>query len=141
MEWTPETIRSFKDRHKLTAEKMAEMLGCNRSYVFLLMKGERKPSHIVCRLLECLDAKEVDNKPLAPCQTPEESEHDAAVIASVTVTPKIFGGAFEWSTMAISHLERIQSHDPDRMKALDEVEEFVRQQKEIVPKQKKRKST
>ena len=57
MEWTPEAIRSFKDRHGLTGDSMAEMLGCNRSYVFLLMKGQYKPSDILCKLLDCLDEK------------------------------------------------------------------------------------
>jgi len=57
VEWTPEAIRDFKNRHKLTAPAMAEMLGINRSYVFLLMKGQYKPSDILCRLLDCLDGK------------------------------------------------------------------------------------
>jgi DNA-binding XRE family transcriptional regulator len=57
LEWTPEAIRGFKERHKLTAPAMAEMLGCNRSYVFLLMKGQYTPSTILCRLLDCLDEK------------------------------------------------------------------------------------
>lgn len=57
MEWTPENIRGFKERHGLTAPAMAEMLGCNRSYVFLLMNGQSKPSEILCRLLDCLDQK------------------------------------------------------------------------------------
>jgi DNA-binding XRE family transcriptional regulator len=55
LEWTPAAIRSFKDRHSLTAPAMAAMLGINRSYVFLLMKGQYKPSDILCRLLDCLD--------------------------------------------------------------------------------------
>lgn len=57
MEWTPEAIRGFKKRHKLTAPGMAAMLGINRSYVFLLMKGQCKPSEIIQRLLDCLDSK------------------------------------------------------------------------------------
>jgi DNA-binding XRE family transcriptional regulator len=55
VEWTPDAIRGFKERHGLTADKMADMLGINRSYVFLLMKGQYKPSDILCRLLDCLD--------------------------------------------------------------------------------------
>lgn len=57
MEWTPDAIRSFKDRHGLTADAMAELLGINRSYVFLLMKGQKTPSDILCRLFDCLDEK------------------------------------------------------------------------------------
>jgi DNA-binding XRE family transcriptional regulator len=57
VEWTPEAIRGFKDRHKLTAPAMAELLGINRSYVFLLMKGQYIPSSILCKLLDCLDEK------------------------------------------------------------------------------------
>lgn len=55
MIWTPDAIRGFKDRHRLTAESMAELLGINRSYVFLLMKGQKTPSNMLCRLLVCLD--------------------------------------------------------------------------------------
>lgn len=57
MEWTPDAIRNFKDRHGLTGDSMAEILGCNRSYVFLLMKGQKTPSGMLCRLLDCLDGK------------------------------------------------------------------------------------
>ena len=57
MEWTPEAIRSFKERHGLTADRMAELLGCNRSYVFLMMKGQFKPSTILCKLFDCLEEK------------------------------------------------------------------------------------
>lgn len=55
MPWTPEQIRDFKNRHGLTAPAMAKMLGCNRSYIFLLVKGQSRPSEILCRLLDCLD--------------------------------------------------------------------------------------
>jgi transcriptional regulator with XRE-family HTH domain len=57
LKWTPEAIREFKERHKLTAPAMAELLGCNRSYVFLLMKGERQAGGVLCKLLDCLDEK------------------------------------------------------------------------------------
>ncbi len=57
MEWTPQNIRGFKEKHRLTASAMAKLLGCNQSYVFLLMQGEREPSTILCRLLDCLDQK------------------------------------------------------------------------------------
>jgi len=55
LEWTPEAIRSFKDRHGLTAPAMAAMLGITRVYVFQLMNGQKKPSDILNRLLDCLD--------------------------------------------------------------------------------------
>jgi len=57
VEWTPDAIRNFKDRHGLTGASMAEILGCNRSYVFLLMKGQKTPSDMLCRLLDCLYEK------------------------------------------------------------------------------------
>jgi transcriptional regulator with XRE-family HTH domain len=55
--WTPEMIKGFKEQHKLTADRMAELLGINRSYVFLLLKGQKTPSEMLSRLLECLDEK------------------------------------------------------------------------------------
>jgi plasmid maintenance system antidote protein VapI len=57
MVWTPEAIRDFKRRHNLTAPAMAEILGVNRSYIFLLMNGQKTPSEIIQRLLDCLDSK------------------------------------------------------------------------------------
>ncbi len=57
MEWTPEAIRSFKERHCLTAPAMAAMLGITRVYVFHLMNGHKTPSDILNRLLDCLDEK------------------------------------------------------------------------------------
>lgn len=62
MEWTPDEIRSFKERHNLTADKMAKLLGVNRSYIFLLLNGQRKAGGVLCRLLECLDEKMLREK-------------------------------------------------------------------------------
>jgi len=72
VEWTPEAIRSFKERHGLTADRMAELLGCNRSYIFLMMKGQFKPSSILCKLFDCLDEK------LTTTETGKEKAHGKA---------------------------------------------------------------
>jgi len=72
MEWTPEAIRSFKERHGLTAPAMAAMLGLTRSYIFHLMKGQKTPSDILCRLLDCLDEK------LTTTETGKEKAHGKA---------------------------------------------------------------
>ena len=69
MEWTPDAIRSFKDRHGLTGDGMAAMLGINRSYVFLLIKGQKTPSSILCRLLDCLDKNSETGKEKAHGKT------------------------------------------------------------------------
>lgn len=57
VEWTPEEIRSFKDRHCLTGDSMAATLGVTRSYVFQLMSGYKTPSDTIKLLLSCLDEK------------------------------------------------------------------------------------
>ena len=57
MEWTPEEIKSFKERHSLTGDSMAATLGVTRSYVFQLMNGYKTPSDTIKRLLSCLDEK------------------------------------------------------------------------------------
>ena len=54
MEWTTEAIKGFKEKHNLSAENLAELLGCNKSYVFMLLRGKRQASGILCRLLDCL---------------------------------------------------------------------------------------
>lgn len=53
--WTPEAIKDFQARHKLKANEMADMLGIARSYLFMLKNGDKTPSTILCRLLDCLD--------------------------------------------------------------------------------------
>jgi len=62
MKWTPEDIGAFKERHALTADKMAAMLGVSRSYIFLLLNGQRNASGVLCRLLECLEEKMMRDK-------------------------------------------------------------------------------
>lgn len=57
MMWAPEEIKGFKERHKLTAENMGNILGVTRSYIFLLIKGEKSPSKVLCKLLELMDEK------------------------------------------------------------------------------------
>ena len=57
MEWTPEEIKGFKERHGLTGNSMAATLGVTRSYVFQLMNGYKTPSETIKRLLSCLDEK------------------------------------------------------------------------------------
>ena len=57
MEWLPDEIRSFKERHGLTGDSMATMLGVTRSYIFQLMNGHKTPSDTIKRLLNCLDEK------------------------------------------------------------------------------------
>ena len=57
MEWTPEAIKDFKERHGLTGNSMAATLGVTRSYVFQLMNGYKTPSETIKRLLNCLDEK------------------------------------------------------------------------------------
>jgi len=57
MEWTPEAIKAFKERHGLTGDSMAATLGVTRSYVFQMMNGYKTPSDTIKRLLSCLDEK------------------------------------------------------------------------------------
>lgn len=57
MKWTPEDIKGFKERHNLTAESMGNILGVTRSYIFLLIKGEKSPSKVLCKLLDMMDEK------------------------------------------------------------------------------------
>jgi len=62
MEWTADEIRGFKEKYGLTADKMAALLGVNRSYIFLLLNGQRKAGGVLSRLLECLDEKMMREK-------------------------------------------------------------------------------
>lgn len=57
MIWSPEEIKRFKERHKLTSVNMGNLLGVTRIYIFLLIKGEKRPSKVLCKLLEMMDEK------------------------------------------------------------------------------------
>jgi len=146
MEWTPEDIRSFKDRHKLTAESMAVMLGCNRSYIFLLMKGERTPGGGLCRLLDCLDTKAAEENKVETI-IDEGDIYDGVSRSVKPVKRSELGEKTNfphcYAMMAIQDLKKITKGDPEGLGALEEVEIYINSQKAEFAKVtiKKKKST
>ncbi|MBT0653754.1 hypothetical protein [Geomobilimonas luticola] len=63
MKWTPAAIKDFQIRHGLKAVDAADMLGITQAHFFYLIKGEREPSNILCKLLDCLDEKLIAARP------------------------------------------------------------------------------
>jgi len=126
VEWTPEAIRNFKDRFALTAGQMSEMLGCNRSYIFLLLKGERQPSEILCKLLDCLNKNTADDGNNEPVVS-------EIVAKKGHIKPEPQLSALQLSQIAISQLRKITINDPERIKAFEEIERYIWIQKAIDP--------
>jgi transcriptional regulator with XRE-family HTH domain len=45
----------LREQKGLTQAAMAERLGVSRNYIYYLERGERKPSKMLCYLLDCVE--------------------------------------------------------------------------------------
>lgn len=57
-QWTPEEIKSFRQRQKLYQKDFADILRVTVQYVCNLEKGVRSPSNTMKALLDLLEEKE-----------------------------------------------------------------------------------
>lgn len=55
--WTPDKIKSFRQRLGLTQKAFGELVGVTRMYVIYLEKGVRTPSKTLSILLSCMEKK------------------------------------------------------------------------------------
>jgi DNA-binding XRE family transcriptional regulator len=56
--WTPDKIKSFRQRLGLTQKAFGELVGVTRMYVIYLEKGVRTPGKTLCILFDCIKSKE-----------------------------------------------------------------------------------
>ena len=55
--WSAKNIKSLRKQLKVSQTSFGELLGVTRNYIYYLERGEKKPSKMLCLLLECVEGK------------------------------------------------------------------------------------
>jgi DNA-binding XRE family transcriptional regulator len=53
--WTPQNIREFRTRFKLSQKALAELVGVQENYIYLLEKGDRRPGKSLALLFDFIE--------------------------------------------------------------------------------------
>ena len=56
-QWTPNQLKSFRGKYKLTQIKLGKLVGVTTNYIYLLEKGVKEPSKTLTLLLDCVEEK------------------------------------------------------------------------------------
>jgi DNA-binding transcriptional regulator YiaG len=56
-EWKPEDIKGLRGKYGISQAKFAELTGVTTNYVFLLERGDYRPSKSLGFLLDCLEER------------------------------------------------------------------------------------
>ena len=56
-EWTPDDIKTLRDKKGLSQEAFGRLLGVTRNYVYYLEKGVKRQSKTLRLLLDCIQEK------------------------------------------------------------------------------------
>ena len=60
--WKPEDIRQLRDQLGLTRAAFGELVGVTGNYIYIMERGEKKPSKTLCLLLDCIEEKKTKTK-------------------------------------------------------------------------------
>jgi DNA-binding XRE family transcriptional regulator len=60
--WKPRDIISLREKHNLTQKALGELVGVTTNYIYLLEKGDKKPSKTLQLLLDCVNDRLVKSK-------------------------------------------------------------------------------
>jgi predicted transcriptional regulator len=53
--WTPQDIRKFRTRFKLSQKALAKLVGVAENYIYLLEAGDRRPGKSLCLLFDFIE--------------------------------------------------------------------------------------
>jgi DNA-binding XRE family transcriptional regulator len=55
--WTPERIKTLRSKFQLSQVALGRLVGVAGNYIYMLEKGERRPSKTLCLLLNRLEVE------------------------------------------------------------------------------------
>ena len=60
--WSPERLRTMRTRFKISQIRLGDLVGVSGNYIYMLEGGDRKPSRMLCLLLDRIEKELIANE-------------------------------------------------------------------------------